>query len=71
MTPYTHTNSKGVIFYLKKQDVKLRGGKQTAIYYFTSNKDERMGELCELPLDRKVVENKRNGFLTIKTIKEK
>ena len=61
---YSHTNSKGVTYYLHKKDVTLRGGKQQTIYYFA--KDERPEAIDALPAGYKVVENPRNGFLTLK-----
>lgn len=59
---YNHTNSKGVTYYLNTKDVTLRGGKVQSIYYFS--KDERP-EACDLPDNKKVNENSRNGFLTV------
>ncbi len=62
---YSHTNSKGVTYYLHSKVVTLRGGKQQRIYYFA--KDVREAEAVnELPEDRMVQENPRNGFLTLK-----
>jgi hypothetical protein len=62
---YSHTNSKGVTYYLHSKDVTLRGGKQQTIYFFA--KDVRPDdEVNELPSDRQVAENPRNGFLTLK-----
>lgn len=61
---YSHTNSKGVTYYLHKKDVVLRGGKEQTIYYFA--KDERPEAIDELPDPYTVVENPRNGFLTLK-----
>jgi hypothetical protein len=62
---YSHTNSKGVTYYLHSKEVTLRGGKQQRIYYFA--KDVRPNEAVEeLPADRMVQENPRNGFLTLK-----
>ncbi|HSX18466.1 MAG TPA: hypothetical protein VLE51_03875 [Candidatus Saccharimonadales bacterium] len=61
---YKHTNSKGVTYYLNSKDVTLRGGKKQTIYYFS--KDDRPETGTELPDDRKVEENPRNGFLTLK-----
>ena len=49
---YEHTNSKGVKYYLHKSEVTLRGGKP-------------QGTPCDLPADREVNENPRNGFLTV------
>ncbi len=60
---YSHTNSKGVTYYLHSKDVILRGGKEQTIFYFA--KDER-DNTCDLPKDREVVENPRNGFLVVK-----
>jgi hypothetical protein len=61
---YKHTNSKGVTYYLNAKSVTLRGGKAQTIYYFS--KDERADTGVELPDDRSVNENPRNGFLTLK-----
>lgn len=62
---YAHTNSKGVTYYLHSKDVTLRGGKQQRIYYFA--KDERPNEAeAAIPEGYVVVENPRNGFLTLK-----
>ncbi len=60
---YQHTNSKGVTYYLNSKQVTLRGGKVQTIYYFS--KDKRP-EATDLPADREVNENPRNGFLTVK-----
>ncbi|MDX1765861.1 MAG: hypothetical protein R3313_02820 [Candidatus Saccharimonadales bacterium] len=61
---YSHTNSKGVKYYLHSKDVTLRGGKQQRIYYFA--KDERPEAVDALPEGYTVIENPRNGFLTLK-----
>ena len=61
---YSHTNSKGVTYYLHAKDVVLRGGKEQRIYYFA--KDERPEAINDVPEGYKVVENPRNGFLTLK-----
>lgn len=60
---YTQTNSKGVTYHLNTQEVTLKGGKLQRIYYFS--KDERP-TACPLPDGFTVVENPRNGFLTLK-----
>jgi hypothetical protein len=61
---YSHTNTKGVTYYLHSKTVTLRGGKQQTIYYFA--KDVRPDDAVdELPEDRQVKENPRNGFLTL------
>ncbi|HLG90837.1 MAG TPA: hypothetical protein VI336_01605 [Candidatus Saccharimonadales bacterium] len=61
---YKHTNSKGITYHLNSKNVTLRGGKKQMIYYFS--KDERKDTTSDLPNDRKVQENPRNGFLTLK-----
>ena len=61
---YKHTNSKGVTYYLNAKEVTLRGGKAQTIYYFS--KDDRADTGVDLPDDRQVNENPRNGFLTLK-----
>lgn len=60
---YTHTNTKGVKYYLNKKDVELRGGKLQTIYYFS--RDLRP-EACLMPDGYHVFENPRNGFLTVR-----
>jgi len=61
---FSQTNSKGVTYYLHSKDVTLRGGKQQTIYYFA--KDERPEAVDAVPTGYTVVENPRNGFLTLK-----
>ncbi len=64
---YSHTNSKGVTYYLNSKKVTLRGGKEQTIFYFS--KDERPEAVKELPAGMEVNENPRNGFLTVKRIR--
>lgn len=52
-----------------KADVELISGRLQTIYYFARNPKQSKGEQTELPADRKVIENPRNGFLTC--VKEK
>ncbi len=61
---YSHTNSKGVTYYLHAKLVTLRGGKEQTIYYFA--KDTRPEAIDDLPNGYVVIENPRNGFLTLK-----
>lgn len=61
---YSHTNSKGVKYYLNSKEVTLRGGKKQRILYFS--KDEREDTKSDLPEGFEVNENIRNGFLTVK-----
>lgn len=60
---YSHTNSKGVTYHLNSKDVTLRGGKEVTIYFFS--KDERPDTATDLPANKRVNENPRNGFLTV------
>ena len=67
MATYTHTNSKGVKYYLHYKDVILRGGREQRIYFFAKAEDNSNGRVpTELPEGYTVVENPRNGFLTVK-----
>ena len=62
---YSHTNSKGVTYFLHSKEVTLRGGKLQTIYFFA--KDTRPADaIDELPSKYMVVENPRNGFSTLK-----
>ena len=62
---YSHTNSKGVTYYLHSKEVTLRGGKLQRIYYFA--KDVRPDDAVDaLPENHEVIENPRNGFLVLK-----
>jgi len=61
---YQHVNSKGVTYFLNAKQVTLRGGHERVIYYFS--KDERADTASTLPGGMKVIENPRNGFLTLK-----
>lgn len=61
---FSHTNSKGVTYYLNSKKVTLRGGKEQTIYYFS--KDERPEAVQDIPEGMMVNENPRNGFLTVK-----
>lgn len=63
--PYSHKNSQGVMYYLHKMDVTLRGGKEQTIYFFAKDAKNDKGTPCDLPEGRVVKENPRNGFLTV------
>ena len=62
---YSHKNSKGITYYLHKSEVTLRGGKPQTIYFFTETENNPKGTPVDLPEDRVVNENPRNGFLTL------
>ena len=67
---YSQTNSKGVKYYLHKSDVTLRGGKVQTIFFFAKKEKNEIGEPTDLPEDRVVKENPRNGFLTVSRKKD-
>ncbi|MBP9489657.1 hypothetical protein KBE88_02750 [Candidatus Saccharibacteria bacterium] len=67
---YSQTNSKGVKYYLHKSDVTLRGGKVQTIFFFAKKEKNEKGEPTDLPADRVVKENPRNGFLTVSRKKD-
>jgi hypothetical protein len=50
---------------LYKTEVTLRGGKPQTIYFFAKTDNNAKGTPTDLPADREVKENPRNGFLTI------
>ena len=62
---YSITNSKGITYYLHKSEVTLRGGKPQTIYFFTKTENGGKGTPCDLPEDRQVIENPRNGVVTL------
>ena len=66
MAQYSHTNSKGVTYYLFTSVTKLRGGKEQRIYYFSKSAENAKGKQTDLPEDRVAAENARNGFLVLK-----
>ncbi len=61
---YSHTNSKGVKYFLNSKNVVLRGGKEQTIYYFSKDERPETG-LSDVPAGMQVNENARNGFLTV------
>lgn len=62
---YKHVNSKGITYYLHSTEVTLRGGKKQTIYFFAKVEKNAKGTPVDLPADRIVKENPRNGFLTV------
>ena len=61
---FSHTNSKGVTYYLNVKSVTLRGGKEMDVYFFTKYKNSNTA-VEELPEDMEIRENPRNGFLSV------
>jgi len=62
---YSHVNSKGITYYLHSTEVTLRGGKKQTIFFFAKVEKNPKGQPVDLPEDRIVKENPRNGFLTV------
>lgn len=62
---YSHTNSKGQVYYLHTSNVTLKGGHQRAIYFF-SKEVKKEGSLDQLPDGYEVSENTRTGLPLLK-----
>ncbi len=61
---FSHTNKKGVKYYLHFKDVTLRGGRKQRIYFFA--RDEREDSLDKVPDGYKVMETERTGMPVLK-----
>ena len=64
---FSHTNSKGVTYFLHETQVTLRGGKEHTIYFFRKAIETNHPKYkpTQLPAEFVVRENPRNGFLTV------
>ena len=60
---YSHTNAKGVTYYLHGKDRVLKSGKTSTLYFFA--KEVKDGALNEVPKGYKVSETK-NGLPVLK-----
>lgn len=60
---YSHTNSKGVTYYLHSRKTVLKGGREQTIYFFA--KTEKEGTLDAVPAGYVVAETK-NGLPVLK-----
>ncbi len=68
---YTHTNYRGITYSLVYKDVNLRGGRLYRLYFFCLPANVgKLGVACDLPADKEVHENMRNGFLTVTNKKD-
>lgn len=63
--PYSHTNSKGQLYYLHMQDVTLKGGRLQRIYFF-ARKVREEGAVDVMPAGFMVVENPKTGLPVLK-----
>lgn len=61
---YSHTNKKGVTYFLHKKDVKLKGGRVQPIYYF--GKEAKEGAIDAIPEGRMIIESSRTGLPILK-----
>lgn len=62
---FSYTNSRDQKYFLHKKTVKLRGsGKMQTIYFFA--RDQRSGQMDEVPAGFKVKEIKRTGLPVLK-----
>ncbi len=61
---YSHTNSKGNLYYLNAKDVMLRGNRPQRIYFFT--KEDRPATGVDLPDTHEVRESPNSGMLVLK-----
>jgi len=57
---YSHTNSRGVTYYLHAKDVVLKGGRKQTIYYF--GKEAKEGAIDAIPEGRMVKESSKTGL---------
>ena len=59
------SRKSGKNYTLFTRDVKLKGGKQQTIYFFSA-RSPKSGSRCDLPNGYKVVENPRTGLPFLK-----
>jgi hypothetical protein len=60
---YSHTNSKGVTYYLHGKTTMLKSGRESTLYFFA--KEIKEGSLDSVPAGYKVSETK-NGLPVLK-----
>jgi hypothetical protein len=61
---FSHTNSKGQLYYLHQRDVTLKGGRIQRIYFFA--REIKDGAVDALPDGYQIVENARTGLPILK-----
>jgi hypothetical protein len=59
---FSHKNSKGMEYWLHSKDVKLRGGRNQRIFYFSK---DSAGSV-DLPDGYKVIESSKTGLPLLK-----
>jgi hypothetical protein len=59
---FSHKNSKGMEYWLHSKDVKLRGGRNQRIFYFSK---DSTGSI-DLPAGYKVIESSKTGLPLLK-----
>jgi hypothetical protein len=65
---YSHTNSKGIQYFLHQKDVTLKGGRLQRIYFFGKQISTKPGAVAldAMPVGRVVAENPRTGLPVLK-----
>jgi hypothetical protein len=61
---FSHTNSKGQLYYLHSRMVTLKGGRQQRIFFFA--REVKDGAIDALPEGYIIVENARTGLPILK-----
>lgn len=62
---FSHTNSRGVEYFLHSKEVTLKGGRKQRIYYFSKTTDTP-NSLDAVPAGMMVSENARTGLPLLK-----
>ena len=61
---FSHTNSKGQVYYLHQRDVTLKGGRVQRIFFF--GRVAKEGAVDAMPAGYQIVENARTGLPILK-----
>ena len=64
----THTNARGISYFLHAKDVRLRNGRPHRLYYFARTPNTRDTVLTTLPDGFRAVENHRTGIPYLRPI---
>jgi hypothetical protein len=64
---FSHTNSKGQVYYLHQKDVELKGGRMQRIHFFAKDVRPSKGTPIDaVPDGHVIVENPRTGLPVLK-----
>ncbi len=64
---FTHKNSQGTTYYLNVQEVQLRNGGKSIVYFFS--KTSRGTSIADLPSGYEIVESPRSHMPVLKKTK--